>query len=100
MLRGIHTPGHSTDHFSFFLNHSDFTETYLFSGDIILGTPSTKVECLIQYMDTLYKLRKENFSYICLPHTVDLNPDSIIVEGKPKLEAYIHYREEREIQIK
>ena len=48
-------------------------------------------------MDTLYRLRKEDFSHICLPHSVDLNPDSIIVPGKPKLEAYIHYREEREI---
>ena len=51
-------------------------------------------------MNTLYKLRMETFSHICLPHSENLNPDSIIVEGKPKLEAYIKYREERELQIK
>ena len=46
-MRGMYTPGHTSDHFSFFLNHDDFNETYLFSGDIILGTPSTHVQDLV-----------------------------------------------------
>jgi hypothetical protein len=48
------------------------------------------------YMETLYSLRKECFHHICLPHALDNEPQSIIVEGKPKLEAYIKYREDRD----
>ena len=51
------------------------------------------------YMQTLYSLRKESFSHICLPHTADLDPLSIIVDGKPKLEDYIKYREDRDKAI-
>jgi hypothetical protein len=47
-------------------------------------------------MKSLYSLRKEVFSHICVPHSVDLDPSSIIVNGKEKLEQYIQYREERE----
>jgi hypothetical protein len=47
-------------------------------------------------MSSLYSLRKEEFSHICLPHSLDMNADSIIVKGKEKLEEYIKYREERE----
>jgi hypothetical protein len=51
------------------------------------------------YMETLYSLRKVDFNHICLPHTADLNPSSIIVDGKPKLEDYIKYREDRDKAI-
>jgi len=37
-------------------------------------------------MKSLYSLRKENFDNICLPHSIDMNPGSIIVNGKEKLE--------------
>lgn len=50
-------------------------------------------------MQTLYSLRKESFDHICLPHSIDMNPESIIVHGKEKLEAYINYREERDRAI-
>jgi hypothetical protein len=50
-------------------------------------------------MQTLYSLRQECFSHICLPHTADLNPASIVVDGKPKLEDYIKYREDRDKAI-
>ena len=50
-------------------------------------------------MESLYSLRKESFDHICLPHSVDMNPDSIVVNGKEKLEAYIQYREERDKAI-
>ena len=48
---------------------------------------------------TLYSLRKEHFEHICLPHSNDMHPDSILVEGKSKLEAYIKYREDRDKSI-
>jgi hypothetical protein len=50
-------------------------------------------------MDTLYSLRKEHFEHICLPHSNDMHPDSILVDGKSKLEAYIKYREDRDKSI-
>jgi hypothetical protein len=50
-------------------------------------------------MESLYNLRRESFGHICLPHSVDEDPHSILVEGKPKLEAYIKYREERDAAI-
>lgn len=50
-------------------------------------------------MQTLYSLRHECFSHICLPHTADLDPASIVVDGKPKLEDYIKYREDRDQAI-
>lgn len=74
-------------------------QQFLFSGDIILGTPSTSVQDLHEYMDSLYMLRKEDFSHICLPHSIDNNLDSIIVNGKEKLEDYIKYREDRDKAI-
>ena len=46
-LKALYTPGHATDHFSMLLSQlsevSDAKQTYLFSGDIIMGTPSTSV---------------------------------------------------------
>jgi glyoxylase-like metal-dependent hydrolase (beta-lactamase superfamily II) len=46
-LKALYTPGHATDHFSMLLSHLpghvDEKQSYLFSGDIIMGTPSTSV---------------------------------------------------------
>ena len=67
-------------------------ESLLFSGDIILGAPSTKVMEMKSYMQSLYRLRKEEFSHICLPHSIEIKPEFIIVERKKKLEEYIKYR--------
>jgi len=99
-LKALYTPGHCTDHFSLLMTHPKLTQRYLFSGDIILGTPSTSVQDLSDYMESLYNLRKEDFDYICLPHSVEIKEEEIIVEGKKKLEEYIKYREDREVLIK
>lgn len=53
----IFTPGHITDHVSYLLKHPQ--ETILVSGDIILGGPSTVVQDLKVYMNTLYSLRDD-----------------------------------------
>jgi glyoxylase-like metal-dependent hydrolase (beta-lactamase superfamily II) len=45
-LRALYTPGHATDHFSMLFEpkpERPDQKTYLFSGDIILGAPSTSV---------------------------------------------------------
>jgi len=41
-LKAIYTPGHIDDHMSFLLNGGG--EEILFSGDIVLGTPSSLVD--------------------------------------------------------
>ena len=91
---------------SFLLRHDDESlSTYLFSGDIILGSPSTVVEDLPLYMQTLKKLRDEqehHFDYVCVPHSVNLSADStdtVIMDGPKKLEEYIKYREDRIKQL-
>ena len=105
-LKAIYTPGHISDHMSFLLRHDDESlSNYLFSGDIILGAPSTVVEDLPLYMETLKKLRDEeehHFDYVCVPHSVSLgsnDADTVIMDGPKKLDEYIKYREDRIMQL-
>ena len=43
-MKALYTPGHASDHFSMLLSTDDAADlSYLFSGDIIMGTPSTSV---------------------------------------------------------
>jgi glyoxylase-like metal-dependent hydrolase (beta-lactamase superfamily II) len=43
-IKALYTPGHATDHFSMLLTLENYElQSYLFSGDIIMGTPSTSV---------------------------------------------------------
>lgn len=44
-MKALYTPGHATDHFSMLLTPDapSTEQSYLFSGDIIMGTPSTSV---------------------------------------------------------
>jgi glyoxylase-like metal-dependent hydrolase (beta-lactamase superfamily II) len=55
---------------SFLLNGGG--EEILFSGDIVLGTPSSLVDELSQYMETLKNLIsiKPPIEWICLPHSL------------------------------
>ena len=70
-LTAIYTPGHITDHMSFLL--TGCPHATLFSGDIILDSPSTVVSDFKVYMETLYKLREMKFDYICTTHSLDLS---------------------------
>ena len=65
---------------SFLLKHNSNdtqpSESILFSGDIILGSPSTVVENLTDYMNTLNKLKTTSdyhFDHICVPHSTHLD---------------------------
>mmetsp|Transcript_32021 Transcript_32021/g.48999 ORF Transcript_32021/g.48999 Transcript_32021/m.48999 type:complete len:213 (+) Transcript_32021:127-765(+) len=95
-LRALYTPGHISDHMSFLLEGAP--ETVLFSGDIILGSPSTVLQDFPTYMETLYSLRKVQFDKVCVPHSVSLQFEGMadeeidaqfMMDGHPKLEAYI-----------
>ena len=98
-ILAIYTPGHITDHMSFLMNYQH--ERILFSGDIILDSPSTLVQDLPTYMKTLYRLRDTpefTFDFICTTHSLDLGEGSderICMPGPAKLDAYIKYREIR-----
>ena len=106
-LEAIYTPGHISDHMSFLMTHegAEAAETILFSGDIILGSPSTAVENLSDYMETLRKLKETpayHFDHICVPHSVALDADDptlVMMEGQKKLNEYIKYRVDRLMQL-
>ena len=59
-IESIFTPGHIDDHVSFLMVEKNLNERILFSGDIILDSPSTVVDDLPVYMESLYKI-KDNF---------------------------------------
>ena len=81
-IKAIYTPGHATDHMSFLLTSPP--STYLFAGDLILGTSTTYVADLASYMSSLYTLRDDHhFDYICLAHAV--KPEIVLVDGPKKL---------------
>lgn len=92
-LQAIYTPGHLDDHMSFALRTK--TESFLISGDIILGTPSAIINDLDVYLKDLKALQAMNFDHILLPHSVGSEIDQIIVDAKSKLKDYIDYRESR-----
>ncbi|KAH8548798.1 beta-lactamase-like protein [Umbelopsis sp. PMI_123] len=88
-LRVIHTPGHTTDHCTFYLEE----EEAIFTADCILGQGTAVFEDLKEYIDGLQRL-------------VDLNPKRlypghgpVIEEGKAKILEYIKHRQDRELQI-
>lgn len=108
-MSAIYTPGHISDHMSFLLKHKGNDEqppeSVLFSGDIILGSPSTVVENLSEYMESLEKLRTRpdyKFDHICVPHSTHLDPEDptlVMMDGPQKLNEYIKYRQDRLVQL-
>ena len=80
-----------------FLMTAENKTTYLFSGDIIIGSKSTWAEDLPLYLKTLNKLKEQyKFDYVCVTHSLSLKKNdtgNIIMDGPKKLEEYIEYRE-------
>lgn len=86
----IHTPGHSADSVCYFFED----EGVLFTGDTILGSTTTTVNDLADYMQSLEKLLTlPNLRLICPGH------GPVIGEPKTYIEDYIRHRNERERQI-
>ena len=92
-LRAVHTPGHAEDHLCFVLEE----EGSIFSGDNILGVGTTVIPgeggCLLEYMQSLERLREEAPSVIYPAH------GPCIEDGVAKIDEYIAHRLEREQQI-
>ena len=94
-VKALHTPGHVDDHMSFQITQNG--QTYLFSGDIILGSPSLFVNDMGAFLRTLKTLHAQDdpvIDWICLPHSLHpTDPNSIIIPARQKIEQYIEYRE-------
>jgi endoribonuclease LACTB2 len=89
-LRVLHTPGHSLDSVCYYLED----EGVLFTGDTILGSTTTTVNDLADYMQSLERL-------LALPYLRLLCPGHgpVIEEPKRYIEDYMQHRNERERQI-
>ena len=88
-LRVLFTPGHEDDHVAYFLA----ADKVLFSGDTILGSSSTSVRNLKQYMASLELLARQRPSMICPGH------GQIIHDATTRIRWYIQHRQQREAQV-
>jgi len=89
-LQVLETPGHSVDSACYYLED----EGVLFSGDTVLGSTSTSINDLGDYMASLERIRwLPNLSLICPGH------GPIIHEPLAYIDDYIRHRLEREEQI-
>ena len=84
------TPGHSIDSVCYYLEE----EGVLFSGDTLLGTGTTTVRDLDDYMASLRRLLGlPNLRIICPGH------GPIVDDPRERLQQYLDHRNERERQI-
>jgi glyoxylase-like metal-dependent hydrolase (beta-lactamase superfamily II) len=88
-LRVIHTPGHTRDHCTFFLEE----EEAIFTADCVLGQGTAVFEDLKEYIDGLQRLVEFN------PKRLYPGHGPVIEEGKAKIMEYIKHRQVREKQI-
>lgn len=86
----LHTPGHSPDSLCYYIEE----EGVLFSGDTLLGSSTTTVHNLKQYMETLERLLTlPNLQVICPGH------GPLIQDPRERIRSYINHRNARERQI-
>ncbi|KAG2184975.1 hypothetical protein INT43_000888 [Umbelopsis isabellina] len=88
-LQVIHTPGHTKDHCTFFLEE----EGSIFTADCILGQGTAVFEDLKDYIDGLKRLLDYE------PKRLYPGHGPVIEEGKTKILEYIKHRQDREAQI-
>ncbi|MBI3456972.1 MAG: beta-lactamase-like protein 2 [Candidatus Rokubacteria bacterium] len=92
-LRALHTPGHASDHLSYYLEE----ERALLTGDLILGGSTTVIPPddgdLGAYLASLRRLLDLDIRRIYPGHGPVLEP------ARPVIEEYIAHRLERERQI-
>ncbi|CAN6626045.1 hypothetical protein TRVA0_010S02586 [Trichomonascus vanleenenianus] len=89
-LIGYHTPGHSEDHFVFYL----VQENALFSADNVLGEGSSVFSDLSTYMKSLQRMHD-------LPGLRHMYPGHgpLIEDGRKTIQSYVEHRMQREAQI-
>ncbi|KAG8974895.1 hypothetical protein FRB90_009684 [Tulasnella sp. 427] len=95
-LQVIHTPGHTSDSVSLWLEE----EHVLFTGDSVLGHGTAVFEDLSTYLDSLHQLQ-DLLSSKDKERTIQIYPGhgQVVEDGRAKLREYIEHRLEREKEI-
>ncbi|MEO8265061.1 MAG: MBL fold metallo-hydrolase [Ilumatobacteraceae bacterium] len=92
-MRGVHTPGHTSNHMCFALDE----EQALFTGDHVMGWSTTVVSPpdgdMRDYIDSLRKVMARNDLRLWPTHGAP------VTEPKPFLQAFLEHRLEREAQV-
>ena len=92
-MRGVHTPGHTSNHMCFALDE----EQALFTGDHVMGWSTTVVSPpdgdMRDYIDSLRKVMVRNDLSLWPTHGAP------VMEPKPFLQAFLEHRLEREAQV-
>jgi len=89
-LRVIHTPGHSVDSTCYYLED----EGVLFTGDTVLGSTTTTVNDLADFMSSLERLQGlPNLRLMCPGH------GPVITDPQRYIADYVSHRNAREQQI-
>ncbi len=88
-MTALFTPGHEDDHVCYYLSR----ERVLFTGDTILGSSSSTVKNLSEYMRSLHLLARFTPRVICPGH------GPVVPNGSRRIDFYIRHREEREEQV-
>ena len=88
-MTALFTPGHEDDHVCYYLSR----ERVMFTGDTILGSSSSTVKNLSEYMRSLHLLARFTPKVICPGH------GPVVPNGSRRIDFYIRHREEREEQV-
>lgn len=88
-LEVIYTPGHNDNSVCYFLRE----EGVLFTGDTILGVGTVTIRDLLDYMNSLHRLRELELKIIGPGH------GPLITDPKERVREYIAHRQMREDQI-
>ena len=92
-MRGVHTPGHTSNHMCFALDE----ERALFTGDHVMGWSTTVVSPpdgdMRDYIDSLRKVMVRDDVSLWPTHGAP------VTEPKPFLQAFLEHRLDREAQV-
>lgn len=91
VLKAIFTPGHDESHVCFYLP----SDRVMLTGDTVLGSSSTTVQNLKDYMESLDRLANFGIDVICPGHGPVVMPP----EGSKLIPKYIDHRNQREKQV-
>lgn len=93
-LTAIFTPGHTSDHMSFFLREEDA----LFAGDNVLGHGTAVFEDLKEYMESLERMQKVLLGSTEGGGRVYPSHGEVVEDGLGKIGEYIAHRRQREME--
>ncbi|KAG0232960.1 hypothetical protein BGW42_007773 [Actinomortierella wolfii] len=94
-LLTLHTPGHTTDHLSFYLKE----ENILFTADCVLGQGTAVFEDLSSYISSLERQIQLTKDFGVENFKIFPGHGPVIEDGVGKIREYIQHRLEREKQI-